>query len=530
MLGISGLVLLIACANIANLTLARASARQREMALRLALGAARARIVRQLLVESLLLSVLGTAAGAVLALLLGRALIAAIATTQDQVYLSLSPDWRMLAFTTGLALLTCVVFGVAPAFQAAATEPGAVVKAAGRSVTTGRKLFLLRRGFIAAQIALSLVLVVAAMLFVRTFQNLVHTSLGFEQQGILVVGFDSSALNLPPGSAREYKRNLLDQVRAIPGVSAAAETSIVPLSGDGWNEFIDIPNTAMQRKLVDFSSVSQDYFQTLEVPLLAGRNFNASDTPSTPLVAIVNRSFAKTYLGNSSASSGAFGIRQDGGKPDKIYRIIGLVGDTKYREVREDYAPIAYVAASQDANPDLGSTILVRSSEDTASLISSLKNVAAKNSSEIVLSFSVMRTSIREHLGRERLMAALSGFYGALAALLATIGLYGIMAFSVARRRGEIGIRMALGATRRGILGMILREAFAILAIGVLAGTILAFASGRVVQTMLYGLHAFDPLTMCMAIAGMILVTLVASLLPARRAAAIEPMQTLRDE
>ncbi len=530
LLAISGLVLLIACANIANLMLARASARQHEMALRLALGARRGRIVRQLLVESLLLAAIGTAAGAALAQWLGRALIAAVGSSQDQVYLSLAPDWRMLAFTAGLALLTCVIFGVAPAIQSAKTDPGAIAKTSGRGMTAAKQGQLLRRGFVVSQIALSLLLVVGSLLFVRTFQNLMEMNAGFDQDGVLVADFDFSALNLPQAQRIEYQRNLLEQVRATPGVEAAAAASIVPLSGNGWNEFLDFPGTSTQRVLSMFNRVSEGYFRTLRTPMIAGRDFSANDTANAPLVAIVNRRFTQKFFAGANAVGANFGIRQDAGQPDKLYRIVGMVENTKYGALREDDRPIAYLPASQDPSPDLDSTMVVRSSQNPGSLIAALKNVAAHNSSEIVLNFSVLRTSIREGLGRERLMAALSGFYGALAALLAMIGLYGIMAYSVARRRTEIGIRMALGATRSRVMGMVLREAAVLLGSGLTAGAILVIVSGRTVQSMLFGLKANDPLTLAFAAGAMAVVALAASLIPAQRAAAVEPMQTLREE
>ncbi|MGB6690653.1 MAG: ABC transporter permease [Terracidiphilus sp.] len=530
LLAISGLVLFIACANIANLMLARASARLHEMALRLALGASRARIARQLLVESMLLALLGAAAGAALAHLLGRILIAEVGSSQDQVYLSLAPDWRMLAFTAGLALLTCVVFGVAPAIQSAKTDPGAIARTSGRGLTAAREGLWLRRGFIVSQIALSLLLVAGSLLFVRTFRNLMEMNAGFDQDGVLVADFDFSALNLPQAQRIEYERNLLAQVRATPGVGAAAGASIVPLSGNGWNEFLDFPGTSMQRVTSMFNRVSEDYFRTLRTPMIAGRGFDANDTVDAPLVAIVNCKFAQNFFAGANPVGATFGIRQDAGKPDKLYRIVGLVEDTKYATLREDDRPIAYLPVSQDPAPDLDLTMVVRSSQNPGLVTAALKNVAARNSREIVLSFSVLRTSIREGLGRERLMAALSGFYGALAALLAMVGLYGIMTYSVARRKTEIGIRMALGATRRRILAMILRDALTLLGIGLAAGTVLVIASGRAVKSMLFGLQPTDPLTLGLAMAGLALVALMASFIPARRAAALQPMQTLRDE
>jgi putative ABC transport system permease protein len=530
LLTISGLVLLIACANLANLMLARAGARQREMALRLTLGASRARLVRQLLVESLVLAVSGAAVGVALAQVLGRGLIAFIGNAQDPVYLPLYPDLRVLGFTVGVALLTCVLFGVAPALQAAHADPGTVMKASGRGLTAGRERFLLRRGLIVSQVALSLVLLVAALLFVRTFRNLLAENAGFEQDHLVIADFDFSPLHLPVASHVEYKRELLARVRSTPGVMAASETAIVPLSGDGWNEFIDIPGTAISRKLVYFNAASTGYFETLRTPLVAGRDFSESDTPGSPLVAIVNDRFARTFFPGSNAIGRTFGKRESGGKPDQMYRIIGVVGDTKYQDLRQDFVPIIYVAYYQMTDPGTDSTFLVQSSEAPASLIASLKRTAAETSPGIVLNFSVFRTSVLEGLMRERLMATLSGFYGALAAILAMVGIYGIISYMVVRRRNEIGVRIALGAGKTNILGMVLRETLTLLTIGVVAGAVLAVAAGSVARAMLFGLKPADPLVLVLAVGSLTLIALAASVLPAARATAVDPMQVLREE
>lgn len=530
LLAISALVLLIACANLANLMLARAGVRQREMALRLSLGGSRSRLVRQLLVESLLLAVLGAAVGAALAQIVSRALIAAIGAGDDPVFLSLAPDWRVLAFTAGLALLTCVLFGVAPALQASHAQPAAVLRSGGRGLVGGHHHFLLRRGLIVSQVALSLLLVVTALLFVRTFQNLVSLNPGFQPRQILVADFDFSSLKLPVERRLAFKHELLRQVSATSGVIAAAQTAIVPLSGNGWNDFIDVPGTSVQRKLSNFDQVTPEYFQTLEIPFIAGRTFVDSDTLTSPPVAVVSQAFAKTFLGPGNPIGRTFGLQQDGGKPDRIYQVIGLVGDTKYLDLRENFGPLAFVDQDQDAQPDLDSTFVIRSGDSTPALVASLKTTAANISPGIVLQFSELRGSILDRLGRERLMASLSGFYGALAALLATVGLYGIMSWMVIRRRSEIGVRMALGATRPRILFMMLREALTLLAIGLAAGTLLVIAASRAVQALLFGLRPTDPVVLLLAMAGMTAITLLASLLPAERAAAVQPMETLREE
>jgi putative ABC transport system permease protein len=530
LLSISGLVLLIACANLANLMLARAGARQREMALRLTLGASRARLIRQLLAESLLLAVSGAAVGVALAQALGRILIAFISNTQNPIFLPLYPDLRVLAFTVGVALLTCLLFGVAPAIQAANADPGTVMKASGRGFTAGRERFLLRRGLIVSQVALSLMLLVAALLFVRTFRNLLNLNAGFRQDNLLIADFDFSSLNVPAANRLEYKRELLAKVKGIPGVDSAAETTIVPLSGDGWNEFIDLPEESISRKLVYFSAASAGYFQTLETPMLAGRDFSENDTPSSPLVAIVNEQFARTFFNGANLMGKTFEERQSGGKPNKVFRIVGLVGNTKYRELREDLIPIVFVSEYQIADPGTDSTFLIRSNESPSALIASLKDTAARTSPQIVLNFSVFRTSVLEKLTRERLMATLSGFYGILAAILAMVGIYGIISYMVVRRRNEIGVRIALGAGKASILSMILREALALLAIGLVAGIALAIATGGAARAMLFGLKPVDPVSLLLAAAGLTIIAVAASVLPAARAAAVDPMQVLREE
>jgi putative ABC transport system permease protein len=530
LLGISGMVLLIACANIANLLLAKASVRRQEMALRLALGASRFRLIRQLLSESLLLAGLGTALGATLAYGLSRALIAAISRRGDQVFLSLSPDWRVLSFTAGTGLLTCLVFGLAPALHAANTDAGSVAKTGGKGLGATHYQSFLRRGFMVSQIAFSLLLVIAAFLFVRTFQNLAGVDLGFRQDHVLVADFDATPLRLPVERRSEFARDLLARVQAAPGVLSAAETAIVPLSGNGWNDFIDIPGTATQRKSVNFSEVSPDYFRTLAIPIFAGRDFDQTDTLNAPPVAIVNRAFAQTYLGEADPVGGVFGVRQDSGMPDKLYRIVGVSANTKYTDAREEYGPIVFLPESQDPAPDPDATILIRSREETGSLIASLKALAARLSPSVVLNFSVLRDSIVDRLGRERMMALLSGFYGLLAVVLSVIGLCGLLSYAVAQRTKEIGIRMALGATRNRILLMILREALQLLIVGLVFGIVLVLAAGRSVQAILYGVKATDPSTLGFSIAGMTLLALAASLLPALRAATVQPVETLREE
>lgn len=528
--GVSVFVLLIACANLANLMMVRATARRHEIALRFALGASRLRVMRQLLLESLLVAVIGASLGGALAHLLSTSLVSAITTQEESVYLPLFLDWRVLAFTSALAIFTCVLFGAAPAFGAAKTDPGTVIKSGGRGATTGREGARLRRGFTVLQVALSLALVVTALLFVRTFRNLATVSAGFEQDHVLVAHFDFSRLQVPPRSRLQFKRDLLERVRAVPGVASAAITNLTPLSGNRWNDLVDVPNTGIQRRVANFSAVTSDYFQTLCIPLRTGRDFNSGDTLDSGAVAIVNEVFAKSFFGGRGALGKTFGVVQDSGKPDKIYQVVGVVGNTKYVSLREEYSPIAFLAEMQDASPDPYSTIMIRSEGDLGLLMSALKSVAAQSSPDMMLHVSVLQTTIRDGLLRERLIARLSAFYGALAVLLSIVGLYGVMSHIVMNRRGEIGVRVALGASRVRTVQMILMDSLSMVGLGVVAGTALVIGLGRAVQSMLYGLTPHDPASLVIAIAGLVAVAALATLLPAQRAAEIDPMTVLRQE
>jgi putative ABC transport system permease protein len=532
LLGISGLVLLIACANLANLMLARASSREREMALRVTLGASRGRLVRQMLLENLLLAVIGGASGTALAQILGKGLVRFIGSEGDPLFLPLSLDWRVLLFTMGLAVLTCLLFGVAPALQAASSDPGTVMKGGGRGVTSGRQGLMLRRGLIISQVALSLVLLMGALLFVRTFRNLVTVNAGLQQNGVLVADFDFSPLKIPVASRLQYKRDLLANVRAIPGAEFAADAAIVPMSGNGWNESINIPEMGISRKWVDFNAVSNQFFQTLEIPLLAGRDFQQSDTLGSPAVAIVNERFVSKVLGGTYPIGRTFRIRQPSGQPDKVYQIVGLVGDTKYLDVREEFQPTIFLAENQGAGPsaDADSTVLIRSGENVSSLVASVKEMVLRTNPEIVLNFSVLRTSVLRGLSRERLIATLSGFYGALAAVLAMVGLYGIVSYMVIRRRNEIGIRIAMGADKASILRMILKDAMGLLGAGIAMGIVLVLAIGGLAKAMLYGIKANDVVSLGLAVGMLSVAAVCASMIPAARATGVQPMEVLRGE
>jgi putative ABC transport system permease protein len=531
LLTLAGTVLLIACANLANLTLARASARERETAVRLALGASRFRLMQQVLMESLLLAVTGAVAGALLAQILTRALVSFLGTRSNQAFLDLTFDWRVLAFTAGLAVLTCMLFGLAPALRASGTSPVASMKSGGRGASADRKHFGVRRVLVVTQVALSLMLVVGAFLFVRTFQNLLSLDPGFQVGGVLSAYVDITPLQLPLERRTPFKKELLERVRAIPGVEAAAEASIVPLNDNWWNDTVLTSASGQPvRGTAFFNNVSPGFFKTMKAELLHGRDVSDSDSIAAPAVAVVSETFVRKFLPGIDPLGKTFRLDLGPTKPEPVYQVIGVVRDTKYGSLRQPILPIAYLSAAQSEDPDPQPALLVRSNISMDAMQSSLDRVIRDANPAITFQFGVLETEVRDTLQRERLMASLSGFFGFLAALLATIGLYGVISYMVIRRRNEIGIRMALGADRGRVLGLIMREAAMLLAIGLGAGTVLALLVAKAATSLLFGLKARDPETFVLSIALLATVSLAASALPAYRAARVDPLDALRNE
>lgn len=531
LLGIAGLVLLIACANLANLMLARATTREREMAVRLAIGAKRARLIRQLLIESLTLAAVGTIAGMILAKVTSRYLVSFLSTGSSPLFLALDLDWRVLAFTAGTGILTCVLFGLAPALRVTRTPPVVAMKAAGRGLTADRERFSLRRTLVITQVALSVVLLIGALLFVRSLRNLITLDSGLRQDGLLIANIDFERLNIPVDARQAFFRNVLERVRSTPGVSDAAASSIIPLSGNGWNDQIEIIGKQPKGRQVPwFDRVSPGYFRTAGTPILAGRDFDEHDTESTPEVAVVNQTFAKKYFDKESPLGKRFRVLSGPGEPQHEYLIVGVAKDSKYRRLQDDFADSVYVAQGQEKKPDTGVNILVRSNLAAGPLTAQLKQTVAGISPEISIEFHDFKTQVAESLMRERLMARLSGFFGFIAALLASVGLYGVLSYMVVRRRGEIGIRMALGADRRNVVGLVLREAGLLLLIGIAAGGAAALGAARAARSLLFGLKPNDPSTIALAVGLLCLVSLVAAFLPAWRASRLQPMTALREE
>jgi putative ABC transport system permease protein len=530
LLAIAGLVLLIACANLANLLLARASAREREIGVRQALGASRGRLLRQLLVESLLLATIGAAVGVGFAQTLSRLLIAFLSTTDNPVFLVLTPNWVVLGFVAGLAVLTCLLFGLVPAIRATRMGPGEVIKVGGRGITASRERFSLRRALVVAQVALSLVLVAGALLFTRSLGNLLTVDTGFRQDGVLIARMVFQQLKLPPDRNPSFKVELLDRIRSIPGVESAAVSNEIPLRDWGgasaWMDGAD----ARQAKDTSLSRIGPEYFKTLQIPLLAGRDFDARDRVGTPNVAIVNEAFAREFSNGANPVGHRLWIAATPGEPDTSYEIVGLVRDTKYEDLREEFVPIAYYAAAQDSGAGAGLQVMIRSRVPQSETVAAVKRVLTEINPAITVSFQGFKPLIESTILRERLMATLSGFFGLLALLLACIGLYGILSYGVVSRTNEIGIRMALGAGRRDVFWLILREAFLLVIAGVIVGLPMNFAVNRLAATLLFGLTPTDPVSLLLAALLMLAVAMVAGYLPSRRATRVDPLVALRYE
>jgi putative ABC transport system permease protein len=529
LLAIAGLVLLIACANLANLLLARASAREREMAVRQALGASRGRLVRQLLAESLLLAFTGAALGAALAQGLSRFLIAYLNTGGDTVFLNLGLDWRVLGFATGLALLTCVLFGLMPAIRAARIEPGAVMKSAGRGLTAGRERFSLRRALVVVQVALSLVLVAGAFLFTRSLNKLLTVDTGFQSEGILITRLSFGPLNLPPERRLPFKQEIIMRLQTIPGVQSVTETNVVPLSGNaGGNQVWRDGTNAQQKVGANVSMIGPHYFKTLSTPLLAGREFNERDTATAPNVAIVNESFARQVVNSVNPVGQRFWKEATPTDPESVYEIVGLVKDTKYLELSEEIGATMFFPMEQINPSPTSAQLLIKSRLPQAELTAAVKRTLRDINPSLPVMFQGFKTMIESSLLRERLLATLSGFFGVLALVLASIGLYGILSYGVASRTNEIGIRLALGAKQRDVLWLVLREALWLVLAGVAVGLPVIFLMTRFIATLLYGLPPTDTVSLGFATLLLVLVALVAGYLPARRATKVDPMIALR--
>ena len=531
LLGLAGVVLLIACANLANLMLARGSARVQELAVRLSLGATQRRLIGQLLWESVPLILLGAASGLVLARVLGKCLVSLLSTQGDSLFVDLHPDWRVLVFTSVLATVTALRFGLVPAFRASSLAPSEAMKAGSARAGGMHESSRLRRALVVAQVALSLVLMTGAVLFARTLGNLLTVDAGFREDNILIAQLGLSKLRLPVTRRIAAKQEILDQLRGVPGAENAAEVGIIPLSGGSIDNRVWAEGEDRQSGFdPNFNWVGDGYFKTLGIPLLAGRDFDEKDTTTSPKVAIVNDEFARRF--GKGANPVGLQIRREATphEPETVFEIVGQVRNSKYVELRERFRPIVYLSLTQDPNPGPFEQVMIHSTLPLPMLTSGIKRAVGKRSPDISVDFGVFKTQIQESLLPEKLMAALSGFFGILAGLLTAVGLYGVISFLVARRTHEIGIRMALGAGKRQVLGSVLRETLMLTALGIGVGLPITFIVARLIASMLFGVKPDDPAALALAAFALCGVSLAAAYIPARRAAKVDPLVALRYE
>ncbi|HEX6049476.1 MAG TPA: ABC transporter permease [Gemmatimonadaceae bacterium] len=525
-------VLLIACANVANLLLARATARGREMAIRLAIGAARRRLVRQLLTESVVLATLGAVAGLVFAWWGTAVLLQVLSAGRRDLSLDLSMDGRVLLFTLAVAVGTGVLFGLAPAWRSARVDPQSALKVGGRGVVEGHSRFTIGKWLVAGQIALSLVLVVGAGLLLGSFRKLTTLDAGFRTDGVLFVTVNLRNAGYTDSTYGRVHDQILDRFRHLPGVQSASAVEITPISGSGWNGLIEVDGfePATQRDaLVYFNEVSDDFFATTGTPLVAGRDFDRRDVPGTGKVAIINETLARRFFGSSSPLGKSLFVMEHEKRGEPI-EVVGIVKDAKYRRLREETPATVYLARSQNASPGRFGNYALRVAGEPRSIVPTVKATMAGMNRSIALQFTSFEEQVSASLTRDRLLATLSGFFGALALLLAMVGLYGTLSYAVARRRNELGIRIALGAERGRVVRLVLGEVSRLVAIGIVLGGIAVLVATRWVESFLYGLTARDPGTLAIATATLAAVALAAGAIPAWRAGRVNPVDALRQE
>ena len=524
LLATSGLVLLMVCTNLASLVLSRASTRQREFAVRQALGASRWRLVQQAMAENALLAFAGAAAGVAVAGPLGRLLLGFLG---PEVSVALRVDARLLAIGAAAALATCVTFGLAPAWRAARSAASSVTATASmRGAAASAGGVGLRQALVVAQIAVSLVLVVGALLFLATLRNLLASDIGFEHENVYVARVDASLMDLPQSSKAAFKRDVLDRTRRIPGVTTAAEVRHVPMGGTGSRPTVWREGDEASKTDVLLNAISDGYLETLGIRLLAGRDFTPRDSASAPRVAIVNPSFVR-QLGIAGTPVGQRFLAE--GPSPVVYEIVGFVPDTAYSDVGEQFRPIVFVPMPQITDPRSFTDLMIRSEAPLSEVSSGLTRALADVSSLLTVDVRAFDATIDQRLSRERLMATLSSFFGILAILIAAVGVYGVVAESVTRRRNEIGVRMALGASRSQIVAMVLRQAAVLLLIGLAGGVVFALTVAGSTRSLVFGLEPRDMGPIGLGCACLAAAAAAAILIPACRAATLEPITALRE-
>ena len=522
---IVALILVLVCANVANLLLARAAARQKEIAVRLSIGATRLRLVRQLLTESVLLALVGGALGLLVAYW-GRALLPAAA---GQAPL----DWRVLLFTSGVALATGLLFGIAPAVRVTGTAAGEALKETGRSIIGSRAL--LPKALLVIQVAISLVLLIGAGLFLRTVYNLRQVDVGFDPQNMVVFGVNPRLNRYDAARITALYDQLLERLRATPGVRAVTLSNPALLAGGvSTTNFIvqhrsapeAVADPRSQANVIHRVSIEPSFFATMGMPLVRGRSLDERDNMAGPRVALINEAASRKYFPGEDPMGRRFGTTPE--TSDQI-EIVGVVRDARYNELREAAPPTMYLPYAQ--SPPGAMSVVVRTATDPVAAMPSIRDVVRQVDANVpLMNMATQSDLIERRFLQERVFAQAYTLFGALALLVAAIGIFGLMSYNVTRRTTEIGIRMALGAERQTVLQMVLRESLVLIAIGVFIGVAAALGAGRTVASLLFGLQATDLTTTALAVMLMIAVSTLAGYLPARSASRLGPMQALRHD
>ena len=528
------LILLIACANVANLLLARAEARHRELAIRMAIGAGRARLLRQLVTESVVLALSGAVLGVFTARFGTQALVALIATSgpSGAVSLDLALNPRLLGFTILVASITVLLCGLSPAWRATRVNAQSVMKAQARGVVEGHTRFRLGKALVVTQVALSLVLVVAAGLLVGTFRNLARRDPGFDPDAVLLVTIDARRTGVGPEGVGALHQQFLDRARALPGVTHASSSDLTPLGSGSWNDEILIDGftpKARGENVTWFNEVSSDYFATMGTRMIAGRDFAPTDVAGGERVAIVNEAWGRRFFGDASPLGRQFRLR-DRQTVTPPYTIIGMVENAVYRSLRRTGEATAYIPQSQNASPGPVRTFELRTRGDPRSIIPAVRAAMTDVHPAVTLDITTLSRQMAESLRRERMLAVLSGLFGSVALALAILGLYGVTSYSVERRRNELGVRIALGAVRARVMRLVLNEVGLVVAIGLIVGAIGARIATRQVERFLFGTQSADPRVYVLSAVLLAVTALVAGLIPAWRAARVDPIDALREQ
>jgi predicted permease len=538
---IVGLILLIACANITNLLLARATARRKEIAIRLALGASRLRLIRQLLTESLLLALTGGVLGLLLAWWGGSFLLALVGSGRNPIFLKLTLDPRMLGFTAAVSLLAGILFGLAPAWRATQVDLTPTLKDSARRAGGGARLGL-GKTLVVAQVALSLLLLIGAGLFVRSLEKLKRLDAGLTQENVLLVSADPRMIGYQGRQIAELYQRLLERINAIPGVRSASlsRQGLLSAGGTSGSVYVQGRTPAPDENTLPKSGngaalnipfrcdVGPDYFATVGMTMLRGRDLTVADNESAPKVAVVNETFARYFFGNEDPLGRRFGFSSE--SSDQI-EIIGVVKDAKYNSLREQSLRTFYIPYLQDSGTWRETTFQIRTAAEPTHLIAAVRQAVREVDANLPLfNVKTLATQVDESLVQERLIGTLSSFFGLLSLLLTCIGLYGIMAYAVSRRTHEIGIRMALGAPRSAVLRMMLGQGMKLVLLGVGLGLAGSLAATRIIASQLFGVSATDPATFAVIALLLIAVALLACFVPAWRSTKVDPLIALRHE